>query len=109
MVLRLAAPAVLVFVSGMLLAVAMDALGSLPVALGGQTFLPGMGDNVALGTGVVAALVYAGRMLRYWRWTRGDTDTCFVCSCLLGKERHGRFGPYRRCLGCRKNHAVGRV
>ncbi|QDE39866.1 hypothetical protein FIV34_11915 [Luteibacter pinisoli] len=109
MVLRLAAPGVLVFVAGIILAVAMDALGSLPVAMGGQPFLPGVGDDLALGTGVVALLVYAGRMLRYWRWTRGDTDICFVCSCLLGQERHGRFGTYRKCLGCGKKHAVGRL
>ena len=109
MVLRLAAPAVLVFVAGMTLAVTMDAFSNLPMAMGGHQLMPGMGDRIAIGTGVLALLVYAGRMLRYWRWTRGGAETCFVCSCLLGHERGGRFGPYRKCLGCGKNHAVGRV
>jgi hypothetical protein len=109
MFLRLAAPAVLVFIGGMALAYAADAVGSLPVLLGGHAALTGAGNDIAMGTGVVSSAIYAFQMHRYWRWTSGVGDVCFVCSCILGREREGRFGPYRKCLGCDKNHAVGRI
>lgn len=109
MVLRLAAPAVVVFVAGMGVAYSVDAIRSLPLAMGSRPAFPGLGDMVAVGSGLVALVVYGARMLQYWRWTRSEAAMCFVCSCLLGREREGRFGPYRKCLGCGKNHALGSI
>jgi hypothetical protein len=106
MVLRLAAPAVVVFVAGL---GAADSVSSLPLIMGGKPALPGLGDMVAVGSGLVALVVYVARMFQYWRWTRSEAAMCFVCSCLLGREREGRFGPYRKCLGCGKNHALGSI
>lgn len=42
---------------------------------------------------------------RLWRWERGRALECQDCECLLGRERDGRHGPYRKCLGCGKNVA----
>ena len=36
---------------------------------------------------------------RWWQWHRGNALVC-KCGGLLGGEREGRFGPYRRCLAC---------
>jgi len=44
--------------------------------------------------------------IRLWRWERGAGTLCFVCGCLLGHERVGPYGPYRRCLGCSKGHSA---
>ena len=46
--------------------------------------------------------------LRLWRWTRGKGAVCYVCGCLLGREREGRYGAYRKCLGCGKNHSLSK-
>lgn len=52
----------------------------------------------------VALLCSAG--WRYWRWERGEIVGCGRCGGLLGRERNGRWGPYRKCLDCRKNESV---
>lgn len=109
MVLRLAAPAVMVFAVGMVMAFSVDTVTSLPVLTNRPPAVPDIGDLVALGSGFTALLIYGFQMFRYWRWTLGEGDVCFVCACLLGRERDGRYGPYRKCLGCGKNHAVGRI
>ena len=41
---------------------------------------------------------------RIWRAERGDGLLC-ECGGLLGYERDGRYGPYRRCLACSRNIA----
>lgn len=106
MLFRLAAPAGLVLVGGLALAMMVSMLSDFPVRLGGSPLWPGIGDMVAVGTGIVALIVYVARMWRYWRWTQDMGDVCFVCLCLLGRIRDGRYGPYRKCLGCGKNHAL---
>jgi|GEM_PF-1513081 hypothetical protein len=109
MLLRLAAPAVVVLGVGLALATMASTLSDLLKAMGGAPLFDGIGDVIALATAILAGGVYFGQMLRYWRWTEGGGDLCFVCTCLLGRERDGRFGPYRKCLGCGKNHALGRI
>lgn len=109
MLLRLAAPAGLVLLLGLVLASVAATLSDFPLRLGGQALWPGIGDAIAMAAGGVALVVYLFGMLRYWRWTRDEGDMCFVCSCLHGRVRDGRYGPYRKCLGCGKNHALGRL
>jgi hypothetical protein len=67
-----------------------DSLRWLPYALLGLSAL----------LGIVASV-------RLMRWEIGDA---LICSCggLLGGEREGRFGSYRKCMGCGRNHAVGK-
>jgi hypothetical protein len=109
MFLRMCLPAWGIVVSVMLLATVAGALTDLPRALGGQPVWPGLGDALALGGLVLAFATYLAAVWRFRRWERGEGDRCFVCTCLLGREREGRFGPYRKCLGCGKNHALGRI
>jgi len=40
----------------------------------------------------------------HWRWKQGSMRTC-DCGGLLGCERQGRWGPFKRCLACGRNHA----
>lgn len=41
---------------------------------------------------------------RLWRAHHGEGLLC-ECGGLLGHEREGRYGPYRRCLACERNVA----
>jgi hypothetical protein len=109
MFLRMCLPAVGIAIGVMLLALAVGAFSDLPVALGGQPLWPGLGDTVAVSGAVLSGIAYLFAVLRFRCWERGEGDCCFVCTCLLGREREGRFGPYRKCLGCGKNHALGRI
>lgn len=105
MFLRMCVPALAVLAGSMLLAFLASTLSTLPMVLGGGSLFPGLGDLIALGGLVVATVVYSLTLVRFRRWERGHGDCCFVCGCLVGTVRDGRFGPYRRCLGCGKNHA----
>lgn len=51
---------------------------------------------------VVLLLIQAMRILR---WKEGKSVNCSHCGCLLSGVRDGRWGAYRKCLGCRANHA----
>lgn len=42
--------------------------------------------------------------IRLWRWRNGHGPTC-SCAGLLGREKVGRYGPYRGCLACGNNLA----
>jgi hypothetical protein len=101
MTARVFAPAGLV----LLAAVALVCADS---KLAGQPLLQGIAT--ALDWVVVVALIAAfglaiHAVIRLWRWERGDAHDCPSCGGLLGWEREGRHGPYRKCLGCRKNIA----
>lgn len=109
MFLRLVAPAVLVSGMSIVFAFAAETLSRVPVALGGKPLFPWASDTIALGGAGVSFAICVVQMVRYWRWTRDEGDLCYVCSCLLGREREGRFGAYRKCLGCGKNHALGKI
>lgn len=78
---------------------------ALPASLGRQA----KPSDIPLLIGLVGAglsfLLFALQGVRLWRWRLGKTDDCFVCGCLLGHEREGRWGLYRKCLGCGKNHS----
>jgi hypothetical protein len=73
---------------------------------GGRPILPDL-PWLVVSTGAATTLVLlVYQSIRVWRWEHGKGDGCFVCGCLLGRERSGRWGPYRKCLGCGKNHSL---
>lgn len=37
----------------------------------------------------VSAVYYLVQMVRLPRWRQGRMDSCYVCTCLLGRERQG--------------------
>ena len=56
---------------------------------------------------VLAALGFAvahGGWMTYRLW-RADRGEGFICDCggLLSPEIHGRYGPYRKCMACRRS------
>lgn len=54
---------------------------------------------------IVFAVAYWGWVcVRLWRAERGEGLLC-DCGGLLGRERDGRYGPYRKCLACSRNVA----
>jgi hypothetical protein len=109
MLARMCAPALATMALAMVVAVVVSTISEFPAVLGGQPVWPGLGNTIAL-TGLgVSLTIYAAQLIRYRRWTEGKSDCCYVCTCLLGREREGRYGPYRKCLGCGKNHALGRI
>jgi len=60
---------------------------------------------VALVAAVACLVLFAVQATRIWQWKEGKSLDCPACGCLLGGARDGRWGPYRRCLGCRTNHS----
>ena len=103
---RLLVPSVVPLLASLLAAVVAKTLLDVPVSMGGAPVWPELpGTLVALGVGA-SALYYLVQFARLVLWQRGQADSCYVCGCLLGRERQGRWGAYRRCLGCSKNHSI---
>lgn len=102
---RLLVPSVVPLLAAALAAVIAETLSDLPAAVGGAPVWPHLpGDLMMVGV-AASALYYFVQLARLLRWRQGHADSCYVCACLLGRERQGRWGAYRRCLGCGKNHA----
>ena len=51
---------------------------------------------------LVATVWGVVQFVRFYRWTKGNGLLC-RCGGLLGREHDGRYGPYRKCLGCGRN------
>jgi len=99
MTLRVFAPAGAALLAAFVLMAAGWNLGTQPMLAG----IAGTWDKV-VGLAVLAAVGLAAHgAVRLWRWKRGSTLDCPSCGGLLGSERDGRYGPYRRCLACDKN------
>ena len=103
---RLLVPSVVPLLASLLMALVAKTLSDLPVSLGGSPVWPNLPSTlVALGMGT-SALYYLVQMTRLLHWRRGHADSCYVCGCLLGRERQGGWGSYQRCLGCGENHSI---
>jgi hypothetical protein len=81
---------------------------ALPATLGGQPSQSDLPLLIGMAGACLSLVMLTVQGIRLWRWRAGKTDDCFVCGCLLGREQSGRWGPYRRCLGCGKNHSIHR-
>jgi hypothetical protein len=92
-------PSVVPLLASLLAVVVAKTLLDVPVSMGGAPVWPEL-------PGTVVALYYLVQFARLLLWQRGHADSCYVCGCLLGRERQGRWGAYRRCLGCSKNHSI---
>jgi len=90
------------------------ALGSIPLAwvswrLADSNLLAGLANSwryAAFATLIASLCLVGYASFRLWRWSTGQARTCTNCDCLVGRERLGRYGAYRRCLGCGKNAPV---
>lgn len=103
---RLLAPSVTPLLVAAPIAVVTSTLSNLPVALGGRPVWPTLPGDILVAGGMASGIYYLVQLARLVRWRRGSADSCYVCTCLLGRERQGRWGAYRRCLGCGKNHSL---
>jgi hypothetical protein len=56
-------------------------------------------DWLPLGLFALSVLLGIVATVRLRRWELGYT-LIFSCGGLLGREREGRFGPYRKCMAC---------
>ncbi len=106
MQLRMLLPCLMPLLLGTLVSWVLNTIDSLPGGLGGQAVESQMPGYIFFTGLAVTTLALAYQCFRLWRWSRGAGDTCYVCGCLLGDERQGRWGDYRPCLGCPKNHAL---
>lgn len=78
----------------------------LPEKMGGVSPFPDSSSLVVLAGAAVALVLGVYQSIRLWLWEHGKSDDCFTCGCLLGREQDGRWGPYRKCLGCGENHPM---
>lgn len=106
MQLRMLLPCLMPVFLGTLASWVLATLDNLPAGLGGNPVQSDVPEWIFLAGLAVTTLAISYQCFRLWRWSKGDGDTCYVCGCLLGSERHGRWGDYRPCLGCPKNHAL---
>lgn len=106
MQLRMLLPCLMPVLFGVLVAWALSTIYNLPGALGGKPVDSQLPDYVFLGGLAITVLMMFFQCVRLWRWSKGEGEACYVCGCLLGAEKHGRWGAYRSCLGCAKNHSI---
>lgn len=99
MFVRAAMPAVALGGALFFLALKLKALQVSPIFGGLAAWAPWVASAGLVG----AALLLVMASWRFWRWERGEGPTCHRCHGPLGAERLGRYGAYRRCLGCRGN------
>lgn len=99
MAIRLLAPAALLCFMAVVFMLTGSRLADQPLLAG----LALMWDGLAAAAFLAAAgwLLYGA--FRFWQWESGNARDCPTCSGLLGREREGRYGPYRKCLGCGRN------
>lgn len=99
MVARMYAPA-----AGML---ALSFAVTLPATmLHASPLLAGIADLLhwaSLACMAAAGLLWGASTYKLWRWERGQAVLTCDCGGLLGRERDGRYGIYRRCLACSRN------
>ncbi len=98
MALRAYAPSGLSLIAALVLTRALAAWHASPI-------LSGMYSSVRwapIGLLVFAVAHAVWISFRLWKAGRGEGLLC-DCGGLLGIERNGRYGPYRRCLACGRN------
>jgi hypothetical protein len=108
MFLRMLAPCVLPLCVGALFGYAASTVLNIPPL----SSLAGRWNDVPLlmfsSGALMTGAAFLFQLFRVAQWQRGVSKICFVCACLLGRERQGRWGSYRKCLGCGKSHSISR-
>ena len=92
-------PACIVAIGAFAISVKLKSLQASPIFGGIASLAPWV---ALMGLGAAAWLL-AVPAVRIWRWERGEGPGCHRCGGPLGREVHGRYGPYRRCLACQGN------
>jgi len=99
MMVRMYAPSLGALALGLLLMLPLGMLRQSPMLAGVYAMARWL-PTLAIAVSVTLALVAT---LRLWRWDQGRSALVCECGGLLGRERPGRFGAYRKCLACNRN------
>jgi hypothetical protein len=105
MCLRLLVICFLPMIAAVPIAMAVSAFTDAFVRMGALPMPPDLPWLITLLAAAVCVALFAVQAARIWRWKEGRSPSCPTCGCLLGGIKEGRWGPYRKCLGCRGNHA----
>jgi len=99
MMARIYAPAVVALVVGLLLMLPLGMIRETPL-LAGIYAVARWAPALAIAASVILGLIAT---VTLWRWDQGRSQLVCECGGLLGRERPGRFGAYRKCLACSRN------
>lgn len=103
MVVRMYLPTVLLLVGAFVATGLVSNLGQSPYLSQVAALLRWVPHGLLALAGLLGIVTSA----RLWAWDAGRAPVC-ACGGLLGRERQGRYGPYRKCMGCGMNHALRR-
>ena len=99
MMARMYAPAAGTLLIGLMLMLPLGMIRESPL-LAGIYALARWAPALAIVVSVILGLIAT---VRLWRWDQGHSRLVCECGGLLGRERPGRFGAYRKCLSCNRN------
>lgn len=99
MMARMYAPAMGALALGLLLMLPLGMIRESQL-LSGVYAVARLAPALAIVASVIFGLVAT---VRLWRWDQGRSLLVCECGGLLGRERPGRFGAYRKCLACNRN------
>lgn len=99
MIVRMYAPATGALVMGLLLMLPLGTIRESQL-LAGIYALARWAPALAIAASVILGLIAT---VRLWRWDQGRSQRVCECGGLVGRERSGRFGAYRKCLACNRN------
>ena len=99
MMAKIYAPAVGALAIGLLLMLPLGMIRESQL-LAGFYALARWAPALAIAASVILGLIAT---LRLWRWDQGRSQLVCECGGLLGYERDGRYGLYRKCLACGRN------
>lgn len=95
MMVRVYAPAAGLLAMALMLVVVASRIRQSP-------FLSAFDSALQWATGATLLASFAAAVVgsvALWRWEQGRTHVC-ACGGMLGFEREGRWGPFKRCLAC---------
>jgi len=104
MMARMYAPAAGTLLIGLMLMLPLGMIRESPL-LAGIYALARWAPALAIVVSVILGLIAT---VRLWRWDQGHSRLVCECGDLLGRERPGRFGAYRKCLACGRSINVRR-
>lgn len=104
MMARMYAPAVGTLVIGLLLMLPLAMIRESPLVAGIYA-VARWAPALAIAASVILGLVAT---LRLWRWDQERSRLVCECGGLLGRERTGRYGLYRKCLACSRSLSATR-
>lgn len=81
---------------GLLLMLPLGIIRETPL-LAGIYAVASWAPALAIAASVILGLIAT---VRLWRWDQGRSRLVCDCGGLLGRERPGRIGAYRKCLAC---------